>query len=159
MTIVNRDVDMSGKIRIVWQMANGDSAMWSFREEPTIEQLEALEVKHIDFHLYDNVYKLIDIDEDDRELIKEFIYEIKSHPTVTYNQYLTWLAGRNWQNQAVIKTFIYKLATRLANNRDVELSDYTEQQILGKLRDWIVATPIRMIAKTILGNDRELGED
>ena len=151
--IVNRDVDMAGKIRIVWQMANGDSVMWKFSSEPTTEQLEALEVQHMNIHLYDNVYQVnINIMED-RGLIEDFIQEIKEHPNVTLAQFNTWLSTKQWYEDAQIRIFIFKLAQELANRAEVQLEDYTQAQVLLHVRNWIVNTPARKIAKTIFGFD------
>jgi hypothetical protein len=158
MAIVNRDVDMAGKIRIVWQMANGDSVMWKFSSEPTTEQLEALEAKHMILHEYDNVYQIPITITEDVELIRDFIQQIKDHPTVTLTQFNTWLSTKQWQEDAQIRVFIFKLAQELANRQEVQLSDYTQAEILGKLRNWIVDAPIKKIAKVIFGDQFRLGE-
>lgn len=84
------------------------------------------------------------------ELIKEVVTKIKANPTLTLAQYNNYLSGKPWYEQAIIRFFIYKLAVGLAQSYGVTLTDYTETQILSKVRDWIVATPTNKLAKIIL---------
>jgi hypothetical protein len=95
-------------------------------------------IENFQFNIIDNV-----------ELLKEFIQKIKENPNVTFNQYNTWLETKTWYEEAIIKYFVFTLATNLANRKGIELSDLTETKVLQKLRDWIVTTNLRTIEKVI----------
>ena len=86
---------------------------------------------------------------DHKVLLKEFVQKIKENPTVTLAQYNTWLGTKQWYESAIIKYFVYTLATKLAERKGITLTDYTETQVLQKVRDWIVNTNLRTIGKTI----------
>ena len=85
---------------------------------------------------------------DQKELLKEFVKKIKDNPTVTLTQYNNWLGTKQWYESAIIKYFVYTLATKLAERKGITLTDLTEAQVLQKLRDWIVDTNLRTIGKT-----------
>lgn len=158
MAIVNQFTDMSGKIRIVWQMSNGESIMVNFNTQPTTLELEEIEAKYIEEHLYDTTDKLQITIIEDLDLLKSFISEIKNHPTVTLTQFNNWLSTKEWYEDAQIRIFIFKLAQRLADYKELDITDFTQSQILQKIRDWIVSTPIKKISKLIFGNIETIGE-
>lgn len=150
MTIIEQTTDLAGKIRMVIRLSNGEYLPLKFSVQPTTTALEDIEANYLVLHQYDSVQQEEISIYDHSELIKEFIQKIKDNPTVTLNQYNTWLGSKLWYEQAILRFFVYKLATKLSERAEVSLTDYTESQVLGKLRDWIVATPIRKIAKVVL---------
>lgn len=91
-----------------------------------------------------------------KELIKEVVLKIKANPTLTLTQYNNYLSGKLWYEQAIIRFFLYKLAVGLAQHYGVVLTDYTETQVLQKVRDYIVNTPNWKLAKIIFNNINEI---
>ena len=132
-------------------MANGMTIPLKFQVQPTQAQLDAIEASYTVQHQYDSVNQEIVSIYDHIDLLKDFIAKIKATPTVTLTQYNTWLATKQWWEAATIRFFVFKLATLLANSKGLTLSNYTETEVLGKLRDWIVAKPSKEIAKVVLG--------
>ena len=86
-----------------------------------------------------------------KELITEIVLKIKDNPTATLTQFNNFVNQKTWWEQAVIRFFIYKLAMGLAQHYEVALTDYTENTIYKKVRDWIVATNYRKLNKVIFG--------
>lgn len=82
-------------------------------------------------------------------LITEFVTKVKTTPTITLAQYNTWLGTKQWYDAATIRYFVKRLADGLALHHGVVLANYTEITVLGKVRDWIVATPARKLEKVI----------
>lgn len=152
MIIIEQATDLAGKIRATCQLSNGTVTLFKFAVQPTQAQLDEIEASYIDQHQYDDVNQEVISVYDHVDLIKEFVKKIKDNPGVTLVQYNTWLSTKPWYDQAILRFFVFKLATGLAAHHDVALPDMTEAQVLGKVRDWIVATPSRKIAKVILNS-------
>jgi hypothetical protein len=83
------------------------------------------------------------------DLITEFVTMVKQNPSVTLAQYNTWLGKKQWYEQAIVRYFVYKTAVGLAEHHNVSITSYTETFVLGKVRDWLVATPARHLEKII----------
>ena len=83
------------------------------------------------------------------DLLKEFIAKIKATPTITLAQYNTYLGTKQWYESAIIRYFVYVLATKLADRKGIVLSGLAETAVLTTLRNWIVATDLRTIGKTV----------
>jgi hypothetical protein len=82
-------------------------------------------------------------------LLKDFITKIKATPAITLSQYNTWLGTKQWYEAAIIRYFVYVLATKLAEKKKITLAGLTETQVLTPLRNWIVATDLKTIGKTV----------
>lgn len=149
MTILDQYTDMAGKLRLNCQTSTGVILSLKFDHQPTEAELSVIESQYIENHQYDSVVTVAFNLLDHVELLKEFITLVKANPSVTLAQYNNWLATKSWYQSAIIRYFVFSLATILSNRKDVSLSSMTESEVLGKLRDWIVATNIRAIAKTI----------
>jgi len=95
-------------------------------------------IETLSFNLFDNI-----------SLLKEFIEKIKDTPTITFTQYNTWLAKKPWYESAIIKYFVFIMATKLAERRGLELDGLAEAQVLSALRKWIIETDLKTIGKTV----------
>jgi hypothetical protein len=125
---------------------------FQFDHDPTLIELQKSVIDWGINTQYDQ-YKqeVIDI-YDNIDLLKNFVRLVKANPTVTLTQYNTWLATKTWYESCVIRYFVFRMAVILSQKYNIVLANLTETQILQKLRDWIVATPIRIIAKIFFGN-------
>jgi len=150
MIILEQYIDMAGKIRAICQLSNGETINLKFQTQPTQLELDTIEDRYIEQHQYDDLQQESISIYDHVDLIIEFITKIKSTPTITLTQYNTWLGTKQWWETAIIRYFVYQLAIQLAQKYDLVLANYTETTVLGKLRDWIVATPIGQISKIVL---------
>jgi hypothetical protein len=133
-------------------MSNGETIVLRFIHEPTQAELDAIETNYLAEHQYDAIQQQVINIYDHVDLIKDAITRLKANPTLTLTQYNTWLATKQWHEAAVIRFFVFKLATLLANSKGLVLANYTETEVLTKLRNWIVATDGKTIAKTVLDN-------
>ena len=84
-----------------------------------------------------------------KELLKDFITKVKATPTITLEKYNTWLGTKQWYEAAIIRYFVYILAIKLAGKKGITLANYTETTVLTALRNWIVATNLKTIGKTV----------
>ena len=82
-------------------------------------------------------------------LLKEFIEKIKATPTITLGQYNTWLSTKPWYESAIIKYFVFIMATKLAERKGLVLDSLAETQVLSALRKWIIETDLKTIGKTV----------
>lgn len=149
--ILSQFTDMAGKIRIVWQSAaTGEVYQYKFNSEPTTGQLQALsdasdadgEIKKIPSITFD----LLEY----RDLLTRFVEQVKNRPNLTLNQYNTFLGTLAWRDAAVIRYFVFVFAVKLAERRDINIQQETESSVLQSVRDFIVDTPARKLAKLIL---------
>jgi hypothetical protein len=153
MIITEQYTDMAGKIRATCRLASGELISLKFQTQPTQAYLNALEAQYTEAHALDNVQQVTFNILDHTELIKEFVVLVKGNPTVTLTQYNNWLSTKTWYQSAVIRYFVFTLATILAAKADLSLTAMTETAVLGKLRDWIVATSGSKIAKIVYGSN------
>jgi len=149
MTITEQYTDMAGKIRMVVLLSTGESILLKFSEQPTTTALEAIETAYIDAHEYDNLTNLAYELLENIELLQEVVTEIKAHPSLTLTQYNAYLDGKTWYEASIIRYFIFVVANRLAQHYDKSLANMDEVTILLNVRDWIVETPIKKIAKIL----------
>jgi len=139
---------------------NDDGSIYNlnfqFDHDPTTEEIQATVTNFGIATQYDKFVPIVFALAPHKDLLKWFILYIKDHPTITLNQYNTLLATKLWWESAVIRFFVYMLAVGLAEKYGVVLTAYTEVYILGQVRDWIVATPIKKIAKIVFNNHNEM---
>lgn len=113
---------------------------------------EALEVqtKHYDLHLYDAFpFEQVSL-YDYKEILREAITFIKqTNPTL--NQWNTYLAGLPWYDAVMVRWFLAVLARKLADRAELSLSDYTETEVLSRLKTYIINNPVRKLAKIFFG--------
>jgi hypothetical protein len=140
------------RIQYTCKMSNGETISLRFSVAPTQAELETIEANYLAEHQYDSIPQEIINIYDHVDLIKGAITQLKANPALTLTQYNTWLGTKLWNEAAVIRFFVFKLATLLANKKGIVLNNLTETEVLTKLRDWIVATPAKQIAKVVLGN-------
>ena len=152
MTITEQYTDMAGKIRMVVLLSTGQSILLKFQTQPTTQQLETIEADYILVHEYDGLTNLTYELLDNIELLREVVTEIKTHPTLNLTQYNNYLAGKEWYEQAIIRYFIFVVALGLAQHYEKNLANLNETTILVNVRDWIVETPAKKIAKILFNN-------
>jgi len=150
MIILDQTTDLAGKIRMTCQLSNGETLALKFQEQPTTTVLEEIETNYLANHQYDTIQQETISIYDHANVIKDFIAKVKATPTVTLAQYNTYLAAKPWYESAIIRFFVFKLATALDQKNGIVLASLTETEVLTKLRNWIVATQAAQIAKTVL---------
>ena len=137
--------------RVIWEWPDGSIEFHKFvgmRTEPELE-VEFEDIKRE--RDYGWISKLQTTLDDNEDLIKEVVIQIRTHPALTLNQYNQYLNGKEWYEQVVIRAFIYKIAILLAAKYDVQLDDYTEVEVLKKVRNWICNSEIRLLKRVIFG--------
>jgi len=86
------------------------------------------------------------------ELVKEVVQGFKDNPNINLAQFNNYIENKQWHERVVMEFFIYRTAIGLAEYYDVSVADYTPNEVFTKVRDWIVETPVRKLAKVILGD-------
>lgn len=147
--ILEQITDVAGKIRIIWQQPSGVVYHFKFNSEPTIQELENLANNKEVSEEHINVDFILNV-EINKVLVKQLIELIKDRPTLTSNQFNTYLATLSWYDEAQIRLIVYLIGTKLAEKKDISLANMTEGQFLQKVRDYIVATPVKKLARLLL---------
>ena len=149
-------VDWEGKYRVIWQWPDDTIEFHKFDEfmdEP------ALELEFADILLereYGWIERLQAFLDEEEALILTIVQYIRSHPTATLSQWDTLLKSKEWYESATARSFVFRLAVKLAEHYEVELSDYTEGEVFLKTRNWICNTNVNVLKKVIFGYFIEL---
>ena len=148
--------ELKGFYRVIWQYPDGSIEFHKFEGMRTEAELE-VEFDNIKRErIYGWISKLQTTLDDNEDLIKEVVIQIRTHPALTLAQYNNYLSGKEWYEQVVIRAFIYKIAILLAAKYDVQLDDYTEVGVLNKVRNWICNADVNVLKKVIFGYFIEL---
>ncbi len=151
--IVEQYTDMAGKIRITWQsIATGNIYQYKFATEPTEQKLQALSDQS---DIESDLQKVGQVDLSiltERHIILQFIEKVKDTPNVNLTQYNTYLGTLHWTVAAVIRFFVYMIASRLADRKEVSLPNMNESTVLAAVRDFIVNTPARNLVRLIFNS-------
>jgi hypothetical protein len=149
MTITEQYIDAAGKIRMVVLLSSGESIMLKFSEQPTTTVLEAIETNYIAEMTIQRLsvvqYEMLKF----KDLFKVVVDAIKANPAMTLTQYTNHLATKQWFEQGIINTFMYVIAVNLAERGGIVLANQTQSTIWTQVRNWIVATPGRNIARIL----------
>ena len=143
--------DAAGKYRVIWQFADGQIMFQKFDTFKTEAELTAWFDNYLLEQQYAEYTKLDTQPEWNETLIKAVITYIRSKPALTLSQWNTYLATKQWYEAAFVRAFIFRLAIRLAEHYGLVLSDYTESQVLLKVRNWICTVNINILNKFVFG--------
>ena len=149
-------VDAQGRYRVIWQFADGNILFHKFDTFKTVPELDAFFSQYLIELEFGGIEKLPTFMDEDELLIKETVIYIRSHPTITLAQWNTYLNAKPYEQRAIIKSFIHKLALQLALHYGVVLANYTETEILSKTRNWICTVNVNILKKVVFGYFIEL---
>ena len=142
--------DANGYYRVIWQDAvTLQIVMHKFVTQPTLTYMERFFDKMI--HGYEGVVQEIEFDEADEADFKVIVAYIRSHPTLTLNQWNTYLGTLAWQKGVIFKAYLYKLAVKLQARGAITLANYTETTVWTATRNWIVNTNLDTVKRIIFG--------
>lgn len=115
-------------------------------------EAEALDIqtKHYDIHLYDAFpFEQISL-YDFKDTLRNAVEFIKTtNPNLT--QWNNYLASLYWYDAVMVRWFLAVLARKLADRAELTLSDYTETEVLSRLKTYIINNPARKLAKIFFG--------
>ncbi len=152
MAIEQKYQDIAGKWRVLWSIDASNSIMLKFQHNPSDQEvIDKVNTYLIsDEYVYRTVTKLPIVIEDFKDVIENAVIFIKTtNPNLT--QWNTYLSNQSWYHASVVRWFLFSLATRIAAQKEIDLTDFTETQVLGKLKTWIIATPAAKLRKVIWG--------
>lgn len=148
--ITKQELHSSGKW-ITWINTEGfNTIMVDTPHQLTEEEAISIRNNYLEVHLYDDTPKAFINVEEFYGTIREAVVFIKTtNPTLT--QWNNYLASLQWDDAYLIRWFLARLAVNLADRAEVDLSNYTENQVLAQLKTWIINTPARRLEKVIFG--------
>lgn len=153
MKILERNIQFVGKFSVLFELNDGNGMRLQFESEPSDEEALAKAQEIFNRQVAEQAYNAIETLPfnilEYIEVLKDFVAKIKATPNVTLPQYNNWLTTKQWYEAAIIRYFVFVLATKLAERNGVVLANLTETTVLQRLRDWIVAKDLRTIGKVI----------
>lgn len=155
--IIEKYTDMAGKWRVLWKSdTTGQVYNFKFADEPTEQQLQALSDANDTAVAVSAVQPLMFSLLDHRSVLIDMIRRVKESPNTTMAQYNNYLGTLTWYEAAIIRTFVFLLAQRLAEKKDVVLANMTENTVFVAVRNFLADTPKWKLTRLILGkNDIE----
>ena len=145
---------MAGEWRVLWQSdTTGQTYNFKFADEPTEQQLQALSDANDTAATVNAVHPLSFSILEHREVLIELVRRVKASPNTTLAQYNNYLGTLPWYEAAIIRTFVFLLAQRLAEKKDVTLANMTENTVFIAVRNFLANTPKWKLARLILGEN------
>jgi hypothetical protein len=146
----NTYIDANGYYRVIWQGAvTKQIIIHKFDSVKSLTYMERFFDKMINGS--DGVVQEIEFPEEDEADFKVICAYIRSHPTLTLNQWNTYLTSLGWQKSVVFRAYMFKLALKLASKYNVVLANYTESEVWIKTRNWICNTNLDIVKRVIFG--------
>jgi hypothetical protein len=141
--------DANGYYRVIWQNAvTKQIIIYKFDSVKSLTYMERFFDKMINVT---GVIQEIEFAEEDEADFKVICAYIRSHPTLTLNQWNTYLTSLGWQKSVIFRAYMFKLALKLVSKYSVVLANYTESEVWTKTRNWICNTNIDIVKRVIFG--------
>lgn len=152
MTLIKR-VDRQGRgLYMVWVEIKPEHAeiLW-LDHEPTEADAEAFVSAWLVQHEYDDTpHQMLSI-YDDTDAIEDAVMFIKTNSNLTLTKWTDYLAGLPLTEKYAVQWFIMAMAEKLAEMGEFDISDFSELQILARMKNWLTNTPVRRIRKIFYG--------
>ena len=151
MTLIKR-VDITNGQWMTWVEITPTHAeiLW-FDHEPTEAEAEAFVANWLVQHEYDETPHQQMVIYDAKEAIEAAVVFIKTTASLTLTKWNNYLATLSFADKYAVQWFIFKMAEKLAEMGDFDISGLTELQILGRMKNWLINTPARRIKKIFYG--------
>ena len=120
--------------------------------EPTEAEAEAFVADWLTQHQYDETPPQVLSIYDEKEAIEAAVVFIKTTASLTLTKWNNYLATLSFAKKYAVQWFIFKMAEKLAEMGDFDISGFTELQILARMKTWLINTPARRIRKIFYGN-------
>ena len=152
MALIKR-VDITNGQWMTWvEITPTHSEVLWLNHEPTEAEAEAFVADWLTQHQYDETpHKVLSI-YDEKEAIEAAVVFIKTTASLTLTKWNNYLATLSYSNKYAVQWFIFKMAEKLAEMAEFDISGLTELQILGRMKTWLINTPARRIRKIFYGN-------
>ena len=152
MTLIKR-VDITNGQWMTWvEITPTHSEILWFDHEPTEAEAEAFVADWLTQHQYDETPHQVLSIYDEKEAIEAAVVFIKTTASLTLTKWNNYLATLSFVKKYAVQWFIFKMAEKLAEMGDFDISGFTELQILARMKTWLINTPARRIRKIFYGN-------
>jgi len=121
--------DANGRYRAIWQFPDGNIGMFKFESFKTEAELDAYFAQYLIEQEYGSIEQISAFLSEDELLIKSIVIYIRTRPTLTLTQWNNYLNTLPYENRAITKAFIHKLALGLSKHYGVVLANYTETEM------------------------------
>jgi len=143
--------ERSGLRWLTWiRVSDPNTIMLITSHQITEGEAAAIQAKYLEEHEYDDVPQADISIYDWKETLRDAVLWIRANDP-TLNQWNGYLKTLTWDDAYMIRWFLASVAKKLAERGEVDLSDYTETQVLAKLKTLIVTYPLRKLAKILFG--------
>ncbi len=151
MALIKR-IDRNGSLYMTWvEITPTHAEVQLCDHEPTEAEAQTFVTNWLDAHLYDDTpTQQLDI-LDHNEAIENAVVFIRNTANLTLTKWNTYLGTLPFVDKYAIQWFIMAMANRLAEMGEIDLGDYTELQILARMKTWLTNTPARRIRKIFYG--------
>lgn len=151
MKILEQTTDMAGKIRMTCQTSTGESMFLKFSTQPSQEQLEEIEARHIEITEESDVEAMTNLLNEESTILM-VVRKLRNNPAITIVQFNTWLNDFSWQDQNIAWNFLMRLRAWLSSRSETTFSDDTQGETMRRCRSWIVNTRKKRVTKIVFGS-------
>lgn len=124
--------------------------LW-LEHEMTEAEAQTFVDAYLEAHLHDETpYRALVI-YDAKEAIEAAVVFIKTTASLTLTKWNNYLATLPVADKYAVRWFIMAMANKLAEMGDFDIADFTELQILARMKTWLINTPARRIKKIFYG--------
>ena len=110
----------------------------------------AFQQAYLEQHQYDDAQPAtVDVYADKEVLQDAALYIKNNNPNMT--QWNTYLSTLNWYDAYMVRFWLAKLALILAERNEIEITDFSELQVLSKLKTYIKDQPLRKLNRLLFG--------
>lgn len=143
--------EQAGNVWFTWVYINDThSEMFITNHKVSEEEASAYQQAYLEQHQYDDVQPITLDLYADKELLKDVVLYIKNNQP-TWTQWLKYLATLRWDDVYMLRFWLAKLALILAERNEIEITDFSELQVLSKLKTYINNQPLRKLNKLLFG--------
>lgn len=148
--IIEQFTDLAGKIRVKWLDENTQNVyMFKFESEPTSEQIAKAVAQAIEIEELSQLDTIGDFSAL-KEVVIDIVTRLKEKPNITFTQYSNYLTTLEWKYALQIRCFVLDAASKIAERKNVDISNRTERQIFEYFQAYIQNFTLRKLAKIFL---------
>lgn len=152
MIIFDKFIDEAGYYRVlVGTDTDYGVITLKFKQDPSDAEAFEKAQRVLDVYLLDKIEPIQWQDTNLSENLYEVVQLIRDNPSVTLNQYNNYLNGLPWYESSGKRYAVFVMAKVLSERKDVELSDFTESEILSKLKTFILNASISQLKRIVYG--------
>lgn len=142
--IINQEIDLAGKIRILWQStATGNTYTYKFDAQPSNEILEQLAIQSDFEYSLQSLPNLNVIEPGAKEIVKNAIIAVHESENLNFETYTNYLNELSWKDKAIVQYYMGHIANILQTANLIEVDSEDEQSIFENISTFLLGYTLK----------------